>query len=116
MGTTSPAEDHGNDRAARIARVVEDVVRRWAGGEQVDVADVIDQHPSLMPELSERLSALRPTEQADRRAADTETAPDNLDRVGSEKPSKSDPHVPSHSFPGYEIVRRISEGGQGIVY
>ncbi|MCH7924096.1 MAG: serine/threonine protein kinase, partial [Planctomycetes bacterium] len=116
MGTTSPTEDHGNDRAARIARVVEDVVRRRAGGEQVDVADIVDQHPGLMPELAERLNALGRIEPADRRAAETETAPDNFDRVGWEQPSQADPHVPSHSFPGYEIVRRISEGGQGIVY
>ena len=116
MGRTTSAEYHGNDRTARISRVVEDVIRRRACGEQVNVADVIDQHPGLMPELAQRLSALGGVEQADRRAADAATVLDSYERIGLEESFKADPPVPSHSIPGYEILHRISEGGQGIVY
>ena len=89
MGTASSSEEHGDDRAARIARVVEDVSRRRASGEQVDVADVIDQHPALMPELAERLSVLGLIEKAVRLAVEGET-----DTVGMELSIKGEPLRP----------------------
>ena len=62
------------ERAKRIQRVLDDCLRRRAAGEPWSDADVIAEHAELMPELEERLGALKLIEQAGRQAEDGSSA------------------------------------------
>src|ERR671913_2343031 len=47
------------DAAARVRRVIAEVVMRRGRGEVVPDADVMGAHPELMPQLGEELDCLR---------------------------------------------------------
>ncbi len=66
MGGTGPVGDAA--RLERIQRLVDECLRRRAAGESWPDEAVIGEHPDLMPELGERLRALRLVEEAARRA------------------------------------------------
>lgn len=121
-----------SDRAARIRQVVEDCVRRRAGGEDLPDEQVIAEHPDLLPELDE---ALRNSAGAESRPADgTATAvggpADAVVPPAPAQPAKdlfaelarfpdeaaAKPSLPADAIPGYELLRVISHGGQGVVY
>ncbi|MEX2188033.1 MAG: serine/threonine-protein kinase [Pirellulales bacterium] len=77
-------DSHGKtasgDRVARVREAVDDFLRRRATGETLAAADVIAQHPDLMPELADALRNLPPS------------------ASGNSTPSKSTPHPPTHLF------------------
>ena len=62
------------ERVKRVQRVLDDCLRRRAAGETWSDADVITEHAELMPELEERLGALKLIEQAGRQAEDGSSA------------------------------------------
>jgi len=130
---TIPGE--GPNRLARISQIVSDVARRRVTGEVVSDESVVAAHPDLMPELGDRLRALRQVDLAEQRAAAAATVPSApAEAPYSDTPTQSnvgseiDATIPSDAeerpstrrrnptIEGYEIVRQLSEGGQGVVY
>lgn len=90
-------------REQSIRAVIADYLSRRATGESVSDKDVSAEHPDLMPELGHELAKLIATATT----GDTET-------IGPQT------NVPDHELrdlvPGYSIARKLSEGGQGVVY
>ena len=64
---TESSQDRASDSDPRIAKLVEDVIRRRMAGEDLNDESVIAAHPALMPELGRRLRAFRVAEKAERR-------------------------------------------------
>ncbi len=103
----SPSE---TERDAHIADIVEELVRRRYAGEQVSDQEIIDNHPELMPELGQKLSALRLINEAERRAkreTDLETRATDAAGVRSSY---------AESIPGCVLLEELHRGGQGKVY
>jgi len=73
-------EQESSQRDRQIQRVLDDCVKRRGAGEDLPDEAVIAAHPDLMPELAERLRALRLIEEAARRA----------DRLDAPAPGKAD--------------------------
>jgi serine/threonine protein kinase len=101
---------------ASLAAVLDAVARRRAAGESVDDADVIAEHPALMPGLSEQLAALRRVEAA-RAAAG---APGAGDRGHADSAATRTGSPPSamigRQIGRYTIRRLIASGGMGSVF
>ena len=94
------------ERSERARQVIDDYLRRRAAGETVDCGHIASAHPELMPELGSEFRKLQLIERAHVRA-------DGVDKLERDRtPSGSSPD----SFPGYDVIRRISRGGQGVVY
>lgn len=100
-------------RSSQIAAVIEDVLQQLHAGEQVDDAEIERRHPHLMPELDERLRALRMIEDARRRAA---KYLDSADIGESDDLFTEELLVLRDALTGYELLDRIHYGGQGVVY
>jgi len=107
--TTHPSLGQAR-KAARIRKVVEDVMARRAAGETVADSDVIGRNPDLMPELSRELAALGVLERAWNVARTRSTS------SASNGPRQGQPPVPPDSFEGYELSGQVHRGGQGLVY
>ncbi|MBI5865367.1 MAG: protein kinase [Planctomycetes bacterium] len=117
-----------SERASRLAGLLADVARRRQAGEAVDDAALVAAHPDLMPELAEQLRALGLVGQAMARAqagpadvtidsaaqAETRFSPSGGSTL--ETPAPQDELAHGESIPGYEILREIHRGGQGVVY
>ena len=103
----TPAEEQ---RRRRIDEIVEAAMARCAAGEPIDVAPMIAEHPELMPQLGDRLRALRLIQEAENALAEHTLPTDG-------EPQPPLPSLPPPgSFPGYQIIREIHRGGQGVVY
>ncbi|RIK65796.1 MAG: hypothetical protein DCC65_11715 [Planctomycetota bacterium] len=104
-----PADD-------RLARLLEDVVARRMAGEDLSDEQLIRRHPELMPELSSKLGELRRVEAA-RRLAENSSEPPTLWRGG---PPREDARSAGLGEPealaGYQVIRELHRGGQGVVY
>ena len=114
MGSSNtPREIDRPERVARIRQVVEECMRRRIGGESLSDGQLIARHPDLTPELAEELRILAIVEQAERRAAGG-----NRSSSGSVLPGvgAGQADFAADSFPGYQVVREIHRGGQGVVY
>jgi tRNA A-37 threonylcarbamoyl transferase component Bud32 len=93
-------------RRSRAEAVVADCQARRASGEALDDREVIAAHPELMPELGHELA--RVSEHEHDHLSDLTATIDVT-------PSSAD-SAPPDTIPGYHITRKLSEGGQGIVY
>lgn len=98
----------GAKRAARIRRIVEDVMERRARGESAPDAEVIAAHGELMPDLARELSLLSMLE----RARHSVTGRSQSGR-GAERAIEP---LGEDAFEGFRIVRELKRGGQGVVY
>jgi WD40 repeat protein len=90
--------------AARIRKIVEEVMARRASGETVPDSEVVGLHTDLMPELARELGVLAMLERA---------------RAGARSRGDSGGAAPAMSpdaFEGYRLVREAHRGGQGVVY
>lgn len=90
----------------RIQQLIGDCIRRRSAGEDVSDDDLIASHTELLPELEHELRKLRLVERARRRAESTAT-------LG---PGEAAALPAAPQIDGYEIVREIHHGGQGVVY
>lgn len=104
------ATSHDGERDARIKSVLREVVRQRQAGDGPDDAEVERQHPELMPELRERLQALRDIQAAALAAEERE--PIELDTTRIDE----DVRFLKEALPAYDILERMDYGGQGVVY
>jgi len=102
-------------KSKQVTQVIEDVIRRRCDGLVVRDEEVIESHPDLMPELGEKLRALRQVEQAELHAGSTAAAVDSLSvRLASVADTLA--WLPRDAFEGYDLIEQIHRGGQGVVY
>ncbi len=109
-----PADSSGqipDSREERIRAVIVDYLSRHAAGECVSGKDVSAEHPDLMPELGYELARLSAIERENEAHGLATSGAETID-VQSGLPS----HELRDLIPGYRIVRKLSEGGQGVVY
>jgi tetratricopeptide (TPR) repeat protein/predicted Ser/Thr protein kinase len=107
-----PQRAQNSDRTSRIQQIIEDCLSRRAGGEDVSNEQLIDSHPDLMPELRDELRKLALVERARAEAAKTARLPE---AGSSELDDRFAKPLPDW-FPGYDVVRELHRGGQGVVY
>ena len=118
-----------SDPSESIDQLLTDVAERRFKGETVPDAALIAAHSELMPELEERLKALRRVEAARKnaqaKAAEAETPAETVSTAASDvelTPEAAAPPEPSASrvtpdlIPGYQILNELHRGGQGVVY
>lgn len=84
-------------------------MRRRASGEALDNRTVIEAHPHLMPELGRELELLTLIERARSTAITRSRAGPWIAGAAPNGGADSGP-------PGYDLVREVHRGGQGIVY
>ena len=90
-------------------------LRQSQPDEDLNREQIIAAHPELMPELGRELRKLELIEDARLLAESNDFA--NCADAPKDRDRKPLPQgLPPDSFPGYEIVRRIHGGGQGVVY
>lgn len=125
----------GSDaRARQIRALAVEALRRRAVGDAAGHAELINAHADLQPELSEelrraeRIESARQSANAPARtpASDDDASLDvrtqalsSADTVSADPPPDDpDEAPPLHpdAIPGYEIVRCVGQGGQGVVY
>jgi len=124
-----PPTNHPDDaeRATRIRRVIEDCLRRRGGGDDLPDEHILAEHPDLLPELAEELRKLVEIRSNERPEG---SAPSTAFLVGNGQPpaqfladlarfpdeATAKPSLPEDAIPGYQLVREVSHGGQGVVY
>jgi serine/threonine protein kinase/Tfp pilus assembly protein PilF len=105
------SETGDSENAHAVRRIVEEVRTRRLRGEPLDDAGVLAAHPQLAAELGRELRKMALVEGARRRAADSAAS----DAAPAVQAPAAD-WVDSLTAAGYQIVREIQRGGQGIVY
>lgn len=104
-----------SDRAVQIRRVIEQCMARRDAGEAVSDAEVITGHPELMPELERELRVLAVIERAVLAAHQKPPAP----AESTPSPAAADASVIGvlgERLAGYQVLREVHRGSQGIVY
>ena len=113
-------------RANKIEQLLGEVIDRRLAGEPLPDEQVVAEHPDFMPELADALQRLRQVAEtqpatATHPAEHPDAAADTLDARAEQIFKEAEPASNARSnvgaaIPGYEIVRRLSHGGQGVVY
>lgn len=102
------------ERAAQIDRVIHEVMHQRRSGVYRDDSVIIQRYANLMPELGERLRTLQMIEAA-RHRAEGSSEPVEGSR-GADSALGDDLSFLHEALPDYEILERVHEGGQGVVY
>jgi eukaryotic-like serine/threonine-protein kinase len=102
------------ERAERIARIIEDVIRRREAGASLPDEIVLQEHPDLLPELAERLRLLRGIQSAARRARQGSSEAD--DEALPHPAFEESRRFLQEALTGYEVFEELNYGGQGVVY
>jgi eukaryotic-like serine/threonine-protein kinase len=96
VGSSYQSSPGDESRPQRIARLVNECLSRQIAGETVAIDEIGSSHADLMPELAEALRKAMLIDKARRRAKSV--TPD------------------SFAVAGYDIIRQIRRGGQGVVF
>lgn len=112
MSRHSSSVGRTEDHAARLSEILVEVLARRAAGEPVDEGALAAAHPALMPALGEKLRVLRLLERAELGASPGLHG----DLVADAESPGVSAAVLSRALSGYEIVREVHRGGQGVVY
>lgn len=98
-------------RLEAVDRALAGIIARRDSGEALSDEAVIEAHPDLMPELGDRLNALRHVEAAMHVAVNGGAA----DHTGRANRQSNDVSWKPISVPGYKIRSVIHYGSQGVV-
>ncbi|MCH7812431.1 MAG: serine/threonine protein kinase [Planctomycetes bacterium] len=116
------------DRASKAREAVDAFISQRVSGQRTSDRSFLDANRDLMPELGEQLRMWRLIERARIRAETTVSShpisgpvevhhgSDRVRAAGDPPPAEGSPDAATVSFPGYEVVRQVQRGGQGIVY
>lgn len=116
MHTNSSKRIGLSDHEVRLAGLLRDVISRRLSGEALTDDELIESHQELMPELGERLRELRRVEAARVRADQSSDVQSLVSAYISPPRELRRAEIEAGAIPGYEIVREIHRGGQGVVY
>ncbi len=117
QGRSNESGSASADKAARIRQLLEDFLRRRMAGEILADHTIIAAHPDLMPELAEELRKLALIQEADQIARQEESTAMGSSGLSPSPTARATPtSLPPDSFAGYELLREVHRGGQGIVY
>ena len=105
------------DRSLRFDNIVAAVGRQLRAGEAVDIDSIQQSHPDLKPELRQRLEMLVQIEHAARvaEARRSEECGPTLAEVDADILADEKSYL-TEALPEYELMERLREGGQGVVY
>ena len=111
MSATRSSADSSSERTAAIDAVIA-AARSF---QPTDDARVLAAHAELMPELGQKLQKVRRVDAA-RRAAEVAAADSSVVSDALAQALAADVEPPAVQIVGYTILRKVDQGGQGIVY
>ena len=105
------SERQDSDPGAELDAIVDEFVTRYHTDNPVRAEDLVDDHPEIAEELAERLAA------AERMLGGGPPVSDGDDTMAHAEAHVGTPRLtPGLVIEGYDIIRMLHHGGQGIVY
>ncbi len=102
------------DKAARITRVMNDVLTARASGKLVDYESLMQNNADLMPDLADALKGFERVKSARAAAEAAPTITPEMERLA--QAVREEFERPLIQAPGYSIDAELARGGQSIIY
>ena len=112
------SERRNSEQAARLDAIVDEFVSRYHSESPARAEDLVDAHPEIAEALAERLSAAERMLDAARAESGTgnTTAHTEIYNDTLRTSPIHQAYSPSMVIEGYDVIRMLHHGGQGIVY
>ncbi len=110
----STSSEPADDKAARIARVMNDVFAARASGKLVDYESLMQNNADLMPDLADALKGFERVKSARAVAEAAPTITPEMERLAAAV--RDEFERPLIQAPGYSIEGELARGGQSIIY